>query len=70
MGRLALHRHRGDDSTGARTALVLVTMVLTADQIDQCERSLAWCAENRPSAGEFATAVQELRDAVAARGEE
>ena len=70
MGRLARRRHRGDDGTGARTALVLVTMVLTVDQIGQCERSPAWCAENRPSAGEFAAAVQELRDAVAARGEE
>lgn len=67
MGR-ALHRHC--DAAGARTALTLAVMVLTGDQLGQCQRSLAWCAEHRPSSADWKAAVQELRDAIAAREEE
>ena len=68
MGRLALHRHC--DAAGARTALQLAVMVLDDAQLSACQRSLTWCSENRASHADFVAALQELRDAIEARGDE
>ncbi len=37
MGRLALHRRHLDDPAGARTALVLLTMVASDDHLSREE---------------------------------
>ena len=54
---------------GARTALVILTMVAVPEQLAQAERTLSWCAEHQPTMGEFRAALDELRVAVSAREE-
>ena len=56
-----MRAHR--DPSSARKALTLAVLILTGDQVAQCQR---WCSENRASS-EWGAVAQELRDAIAAR---
>jgi hypothetical protein len=51
----------------ARTALAMLMMVVTPEQIAECAGALRWCAENRPTVAEFGAALDELRVAATAR---
>jgi hypothetical protein len=63
-------RRDTDPIPAAFTALLLVVLTSSAEQLDTCERTLAWLARHRLPAATFADALDELRLAIQARGDE
>ncbi len=63
-------RRNWPDPGPARTALALLAMTCTLEQLGSAENSLRWAAENRPPADVYRDALDELRLVLQAVSEE